>query len=386
MKFEAKCNFCLSETEVIYEPKKSLIGLQILICKECGFVQSEKSIARDVQPTTFEIQALSCDSDYSPVRVGKQQMTNVDIGNIEALELDGIVHFEFLDMASARGHFALWATSKTSKKVVCLEPDQYMIDSYVGQRQIQVHIGDYREVEMTSVFDFIYSCHTLEHFRNPLDYLNFVYGHLKTDGLFYVNVPNLQGILNVAAFDDFFYDKHRVYFDPSTLRQVLQSQRFEVIAEWIDEACIRFLARKVDRVDASTLVSNYRSNHDLITKYKSGLSASRASLPNLVEVLRGRLNPNSTRIILGCGRMLDALVSYGHLDLNDFDFLVDNYLGVATRTLYSRDLFTLDSLPTISGQLQIIVVARTANAELGEKIYAKFKTADIVYFANIASE
>ena len=167
---------------------------------------------------------------------------------------------------------------------------------------------------------------------------------------------------------------------------MLQSQGFEIIAEWIDEACIRFLARKVERVNASPLVSNYVSNRDLITKYESGLSTSRASLPSLVGVLRGRLNPNSTRIILGCGRMLDALVSYGHLDLNDFDFLVDNYLGLATKTLYSRDLYTLDSLPTIYGQVQVIVVARTANAELGEKIYTKFRTAEILYFADIASE
>ncbi len=385
MESEGKCNLCLGNTELVYEPKKSLIGLQILICKKCGFVQSEKSSTEKIAPGTFEIQALSCDSDYSPVRVGKQQMTNVDIQNLEALALDGIANFEFLDMASARGHFALWASSKSKQKVVCLEPDEYMIDNYADGVKIQVHIGDYREVELATQFDFIYSCHTLEHFRSPILYLNFVNSHLKANGLFYVNVPNLHGILDVVTFDDFFYDKHRVYFDPATLRHLLQGKGFEVIAEWLDVACIRLLARKVEKVNTSVITSNYQHNLDLITKYKSELSKSRASLPSLINLLNSRLNRNSVRILLGCGRMLDALVSYGHLNLNDYDYLVDNFLGLATKTLYSRDLYTIDSLPTISGPLQVVVVARTANSELGIGVLKKFPHAELVYFAEIAN-
>ena len=117
------CGICKSTTELIHSPKKSLVGLQILICTNCGFVQSEK----DNPDTMFQgspiISSLSCDADYSPIRVGKQQMTNIDVQNIEELNLPSIEKFDFLDMASARGHFARWASGVSQKEVVCLEPE-----------------------------------------------------------------------------------------------------------------------------------------------------------------------------------------------------------------------------------------------------------------------
>jgi len=381
----AYCDLCASETELIYQPKKSLVGLQILICTTCGFVQSAKSQTNIVAPDSFEIKGLSCDSDYSPIRVGKQQMTESDIENIEGNTIEGIFNFDFLDMASARGHFASWAMTKTSKQVVCFEPDEYMVHTYSDNARIQVHIGDYREVQPVNYFDFIYSCHTLEHFRSPTDYVNYVNKHLKSNGYFYVNVPNILGILDVAVLDDFFYDKHRLYFDPESLSTLLQNQGFTIIAEWVDTACIRYLARKIEKPKEISTTFNYVRNRELIVNYASALNSSRESLPNLVDILYSKLNPNSTRVLLGCGRMLDALISYGKLDLSHFDFLVDNYLGIATRSLYSRDLYTLENLPSIPGDLQFIVVSRTSNAELGNRISKKFKNAHVLYFSNLTS-
>jgi SAM-dependent methyltransferase len=348
----------------------------------CGFVQSSKSQTSASAPNSFEIDRLSCDSDYSPIRVGKQQMTESDIENIESSNIEGISNFDFLDMASARGHFATWAMAKTFNQVVCFEPDEYMVHTYSDNERVQVHIGDYREVQPVNDFDFIYSCHTLEHFRSPVDYLNFVYRHLKLQGYFYVNVPNLLGILDVAVLDDFFYDKHRVYFDQDSLSNLLQSQGFKIVSKWVDAACIRFLAIKVEKPAKITTTFNYARNRELIVNYASALSLSRANLPNLVDNLYGKLNPGSTRLLLGCGRMLDALITYGKLDLSKFDFLVDNYLGIATKSLYSRELHTLNNLPSTHGDLQFVVISRTSNAELGQRISKQFKNAEVLYFAN----
>jgi SAM-dependent methyltransferase len=382
----SNCNLCTAETEPIYQPRNSLIGLEILICMTCGFLQSSKSQTGSSAPNSFEIDRLSCDSDYSPIRVGKQQMTESDIENIESSNLEGISNFDFLDMASARGHFATWATTKTSNKVVCFEPDEYMVHTYSDNERIQVHIGDYRGVQPMNDFDFIYSCHTLEHFRSPVDYLNFVYEHLKIQGYFYVNVPNLLGILDVAVLDDFFYDKHRVYFDQDSLCNLLQNQGFKIIAEWVDSACVRFLAIKVEKPKKITTSFNYARNRELMVNYVSALNLSRSSLPSLVNNLYEKLNQGSTRVLLGCGRMLDALITYGKLDLSKFDFLVDNYLGVATKSLYARDLYTLDNLPFTHGDLQFVVISRTSNAELGNRISKQFKNAEVLYFANLTNQ
>ena len=386
MESPGKCDLCSSDTETIYRPKKSQIGLQILICKRCGFVQSQKCELNAQDSSNFEIEALSCDSDYSPIRVGKQQMTNSDIKNVESCNLDRISSFDFLDMASARGHFATWALTKTLKDVTCLEPDEYMVDTYLDNNRIRLHIGDYREFELLGQFDFIYSCHTLEHFRSPTQYLGFVHSHLNANGYLYLNVPNLAGILEVTALDDFFYDKHRVYFDPEILISILRNLGFEMVASWVDSACIRYLVRKTEKLEKINYPSDYEKNRKLILDYISSLNTSRKNLPRLVNILNAKLDPHSTKIILGCGRMLDAIISYGKLDLSQFDFLVDNYLGLATKKLYSRNLYTLDDLPAIPGDIQFLVVSRTSNAELGARISKLFPHAKVLYFTEIGSD
>jgi hypothetical protein len=84
-------------------------------------------------------------------------------------------------------------------------------------------------------------------------------------------------------------------------------------------------------------------------------------------------------VVIETRRIRHALI------LSHFDFLVDNYLGIATRSLYSRDLYTLENLPSIPGDLQFIVVSRTSNAELGNRISKKFKNAHVLYFSNLTS-
>ena len=39
-----RCVICDGKLEHTHTPKKSNIGLQILICKVCGFVQSKKNL------------------------------------------------------------------------------------------------------------------------------------------------------------------------------------------------------------------------------------------------------------------------------------------------------------------------------------------------------
>jgi hypothetical protein len=84
--------------------------------------------------------------------------------------------------------------------------------------------------------------------------------------------------------------------------------------------------------------------------------------------------------------MLDALISYGELDLSSFDFLVDNYLGLATDTLYGRDLYRLDNLPEIKGAIQFVVVSRTSNLEIKDLISRKFPTSNVFFFGSLLNK
>lgn len=377
------CVICLVETEFVYEPQKSKVGLRVHVCPACGFVQTSKNSSKVEVPLSKKISSLSCDADYSPIRVGKQQMTDVDIRNIESCSLEGIPAFNFLDMASARGHFVQWAKLKSQNTVWCIESDEYMTVSYQKDPNIELFIGDFNDLDITSSFDFIYSCHTLEHFRDPVKYLEFVFNHLNTNGYFYLNVPNLLGILDSIAIDDFFYDNHRVYFDPETLISLLERQGLIVLAEWEDAACIRLLLQKSEKRATPEITSNYARNKELIVDYSANLAKSRKILPGAVLAISNLLNKDSTKIILGCGRMLDALIVYGGLDLSKFDFLVDNYLGLATSKLYERNLYRLETLPAIVGDMQFVVFSRTSNQEIGKLISAIYPAAQINYVGSI---
>ena len=374
------CAICSGELEPTYNPRNSLISLVVHLCRSCGFVQTTKSPA-DLVPSREQgkdISSLSCDADYSPIRVGKQQMTNQDLALIGS-KIETFANLSFLDMSSARGHFALWAAEVSKQPVVCIEPDSYMSETYRNDKRLKVFQSDYRDLPNLGRFDFIYSCHTLEHFSDPVAYLSFVHDHLSEDGSFYLNVPNLEGVRDSVNLDDFFYDRHRVYFDTATLFALLVNTGFEITAEWHNSACLRFLVRKATKPDAKISISRYAENKSILLRYMSGLAHNRSRLPEIVSSIISNLKPESTLVIVGCGRMLDALIKYGEFPIKRATYLVDNFLGLATDFLYGQRLFRFDNFTPSEENLHFLIVARTSNTELGREISRRFPNSVISF-------
>jgi len=367
----------------MYSPKYSLIDLQIFICSKCGFVQSlrDKSIKPIKKQNYEQIESLSCDADYSSVRVGKQQMTKFDIECIQGYQEIDYLGMSILDMASARGHFARWAHDVSKKVVTCIEPDVYMSKDYAQSEFFEILNVDYRSINFEKQFDFIYSCHTLEHYRDPKEYLNFVFDNLRFEGYFFVNVPNLLGVLDSVILDDFFYDKHRSYFDPETLNVLLSSMGFKILKSWTSASCIRILAQKSPAKTVALVEDGpgfvFHQNFETLKKYVEIIEKSRKLLPNSVSSINANLVSGELSVILGCGRMLDAFIKYGGLDLNSFDFLVDNFLGLATQSIYQHKLFTWESLPELPGTPNFLVLSRTSTNELINLIMSKYPMAKI---------
>lgn len=332
--------------------------------------------------TVSEIFSLSCDADYSPIRVGKQQMTNLDIKLISS-KIENFHNISFLDMASARGHFANWAAKVSSKPVACIEPDAYMSESYLNNPNFKVYQFDYRDIEDLEEFDFIYSCHTLEHFSDPIRYLKFVHEHLSDGGLFYLNVPNFDGILDSVILDDFFYDRHRVYFDEETLLGLLRNSGFEVIAEWHDSACLRFLVRRTTEPKEKILIERYHRNRSYLEEYVSALENNRSQLPKIVSIIMGQIETNASLVVVGCGRMLDALIRYGGFPISRVNYLVDNFLGQATEKLFNQPLYRFNNFNPSETSLQFLVVARTSNLELKNEIFNRFPGSKVSFVSEL---
>jgi 2-polyprenyl-3-methyl-5-hydroxy-6-metoxy-1,4-benzoquinol methylase len=331
-----KCNFCNNILEHIYTPYNSKINLEIFICVECGLVQSDYDQALYEESNVckkIKFDHLGCDANYSDIRVGKQQMVKYIFDIFDNLKLKHPIK-KVLDMRSARGHFALRALDYFNiDSIDCIEEDIYMLDNYKNNSKINIINTKYHQ-HINYDYDLIYSCHSLEHYQNPSKYLKFVRTLLNTNGYFYIDVPNLNNINHQNNIDEFFYDKHLYYYDAITLINFIENIGFELVTQKISNQNIGLLFYKSDNINLSIKNNQYIKNKNLIRSYIYNIKQNRNKLNNI------SVNFNSgNNIIFGCGRPLDALVKYANLNLNQFNFLVDDFLSEITDTIYGKPLY-----------------------------------------------
>lgn len=384
------CNFCNSGPLVYtYAPSNSKIDLKVCVCPSCGLVQAEYDVASyelindNSGSKGSSIEKISCDSDYSEIRVGKQQMANKPFITLAKYVKAGAIR-NVLDMRSARGDFAQKALGELGiKKIFCIEQDKYMSSSYESDERFVIHSEKYHLFKAPIKFDLIYSCHTLEHYRNPDRYLDFVIENLVDDGLFYLDIPNIDSIRSGDQFDDFFYDKHLFYFSPRHIEHWLVAKGFEIVNICHTGPCIDILARKSEvptHLSSEVVGSESEKMHGLIAGYIDNLKFNRARCSQLVSAINVWMDDHSKIAVFGCGRLLDTLIKYGGLDLNRFDQLIDNYLCKATSHLYGRPVSGQQALSESKSDA-VLVLTRTMQTQLVQSLNKIVPNADIKHFA-----
>lgn len=369
------CVVCDGNADPLYSPIGSDIGLEISLCDRCGLVQSRRARGERqlmTQGGSSGKQAsgafLSCDADYSPVRVGKNQMTieTVDLFRGELAEL--LPGRAVLDSAAARGHFAALAEQQFgAREVIAIEQDAYMLDCWPAVTRTHVIREDFRDVAISGSVDFVFACHTLEHYARPLEFFDALKRALVDDGHVLIDVPNLMTVLDFPIVDEFFYDRHRIYFTPTTLSSLLEAQGFEVIRVQETVSSIKVLARNSGPLRAAMQpdAREVERSRKLINNYAAVIRDNRAKL----GVIAARVEALATRrpfsVALGAGRQLDALVKYGGLNLAAFDVLVDNFLADATGNAFGRDIVRLMDLPPVP-EAFVFAFVRTASCSVSE--------------------
>ncbi len=368
----SRCPICQSPSEPVYRPAGSRIGLTILVCEGCGFVHSRRS-REPIQYTDLSEldQTLSSDADYSAGRVCKQQMTteNIDLfGNV----LQSRSPRSILDMAAARGHFLHYAAQGLGvERVVGIEADPTLLHRELVPDRAEIIGEDFREVSLDEKFDLVYSCHTLEHYADPMPHLRFIRDHLNREGAALIDLPNLDSITSSEPLDEFFYDKHRTYFDIDTLHYALSQVGLDLLADQTTVASIKLLVGRTSVKDRATLPPETRpaDNCHAIDEYAMRLDRNRHSLPSAVDHLVRELDGARPTVLIGAGRVLDAAVRYGHLDPQRFDYIVDNFLWMAGVTISGRAVVRLTDLPPLA-RPQVVVMARTATQQLRQEVQA----------------
>lgn len=383
-----ECNFCNSKNcSEIYTPFGSKIELKIIICMSCGLVQSKTSdIVHQEKNENFS--QLSCDADYSAIRVGKQQMAKYAFFCLEQIK-EEFQPKEILDMCSARGHFAKKAIDFFNLNTIdCIEPDEYMTKDYQNDKKINLWIGKYYKFNSPKKYDLVYSCHTLEHFRDPSKNIFYMCNKTKMGGRIFLDVPNLLSIDKKYHFDEFFYDKHLFYFNKKLLVCFFEINGFIMERDFSTKSSIVLIFKKIEECKEKKLTKKYpeivEKNKLMVTKYKNNLAKSRKHIPQIVKNIYSKANEKKSAII-GCGRILNALVEYGGLDTEKFDVLIDNYLAEVTKELYGKSLNKIDILNKTEIEIFFLMTSSATN-ELKKLLKTNNKNSIIYHIDDILEE
>jgi SAM-dependent methyltransferase len=357
----AKCRLCGKQTltHPLHTPCQSRINLSIVSCNNCNLVQgicNETAYASendDFKDPKLILSTISCDSPYSNIRVGKQQMAEKFFRIAEDLPIDFSIINSVLDVRFARGSFLLKAPSlfPNATRFVGFEQDLYLHPAKTCISDARIELLDnsvYNAPSNIGSFDFIYSCHTLEHYRDPVKYIKSIRKMLSVNGYLFIDVPNLIDFVDHETLDDFFYDKHLLYFTPKTLARLLISNGFAIKWSRTDgNGCIELLAQLNDsQADDIITIDHYPDiDSSRVSEYSYRLAANRNLLPSISRKIESTaIDLGAPFVAFGAGRILDAFVRYGNLDTRIFHSFVDNYLSQASRIVNNLELACLEEI------------------------------------------
>ena len=385
----ALCPVCGVESVHAYSPKNSYVGLEIYVCPTCELVHSTRlREARAYSELSTQAASLSCDADYSTGRVGKEQMTR-DNTRLFGHELRALRPTSVLDVAAARGHFLQFASKEFGGPALhAMDPNPELLGDTASVLDVEILVQDFRNDLNAKRFDLIYSCHSLEHYRNPLEQLGFIKKHLAEEGRAVIDVPDFDCLDLETPIDEFFYDQHRTYFSCRTLKACLttvglRARRIEHFGGSL-KALVTHDNCQQEEVHECPL-PGLEAPLEKIRRYAKSLKLCRDALPRTVREInmeRGFVGP---LVAIGAGRILDAAVRYGNLHLNDFELIVDSFLYNLTAGTDETRIVSFKSFCEMKfhNTPLCIIFANSSTDQIKEELKAAFPEAKVIAFRDV---
>lgn len=206
------------------------VPCRTVICRRCGFVYTNP------QPEEAELRAIYS-TTYANTRLGTPPRDYLLRKNYDAERKVGWIlrHLDavpgrVLDIGCGAGNLLL-AFRRRGSEVVGIEPTPHFAEFARREYGLDVRVG-FLDPSLFSpaAFDLIVLAETLEHLPNPREALKAIRAWLRPAGALYLDVPNVLRPNKLRLPVKFFRAEHMSYFSPNTLRLLLQSEGFEVIA------------------------------------------------------------------------------------------------------------------------------------------------------------
>lgn len=355
------CDFCNDKLYFhVYKVPTSLIGAKVYKCDSCGLVQSKY---KD-KSKKHKNKSISSGADWGNIRHGKKIRLQQSLDIIKMFDLN---FNSVIDIGSNRGHFVNWVTNNYPKcDITAIEPDSRIIDKYFDNPNLLIVNDRIEEVILSEKVDLVYCCHTLEHVDSASETLKHIKAILNEGGHLYLDVPSLSVLENKDGVEEFFIDKHTFHFSNDILVNYLKLLGFEIKYNLDDGYNIVILAIK-GKDTTENLIDNYLDNKTKNSKKlkKIGKKINKISSKEKVA-------------IIGASKIYDALVRYGNLNVENIDYVIDDYLYGYIDNVHGKKLSTISVLDNNKVD-NIILLTRSATSKLEDKL----KGNNIITFSNL---
>jgi SAM-dependent methyltransferase len=205
--------------------KEYLQDITIFACPSCDLIQN---------PVDFECKDYYRDYQYSSgysVFVQKFMRRYAQVVCEEFYRLHLRQPASILEIGSGDGEQLKQFKCLSVSNVLGVEPSEFLAEkaNTSGITTLVDYFGAQTKNKLTNSFDVCLSSYTLDHVRNPIEYLRTAYDLLNTDGLLVFEVHDLEKIVERTEYC-LFEHEHTIYLTAFFATQLLNSQGFTVIA------------------------------------------------------------------------------------------------------------------------------------------------------------
>lgn len=147
-----------------------------------------------------------------------------------------------LDVGCAYGELLYYLKKKYHCEVVGIEPSKETANLGKKMFDISIKPSVLEEFNTKQKFDVVLCRHTLEHVDNPLSFLKKIKSILNTNGLLYLEVPNILKPTGGFSLNKFLYSEHLQTFSAYNLFKLLRNNSLYTY-KYSDDNFLKFYCR-----------------------------------------------------------------------------------------------------------------------------------------------
>lgn len=279
----------------------------------------------------------------------------------------GASDFTFSEMLLERG----------AKEIIAFEPSGL----FKTNNTKIIHINEYFSFNYLpkdiDKIDLIVMRHVLEHMNNPISELKQIGIMLDVGSSLYIEVPNVNDILQKNRFYDFFHE-HINYFSPELLEHILKLFGFEIVkySEFVNGQHFGLLCKKMENKNNLDYSKFKFSSIKSSNKIKQFNMYSKKFLKELSNIFK----KYKKIAVYGAGSHSIYLNSILKLTNNNIKFIIDANRLKENKYLPGAHIIVKSPSKQILKDLEVIVImASLHQIEIHNDLRNKFKFKGMIF-------